>query len=230
VRDEEIDDILKREGATPPDVDATVLDRIRGSIRTSMQPVRRLPPPIALAAGLVAICAAVALGGAARLGLAGVQHLSTLQRALIFPTLATLLWLAAVTYVAERIPGQRRRVAPGPLLAIGSLALIGVFGIMFQNYGADRFLKQGITCLNAGLLHAAPTALAIWFLLRRGFAVNPAASGLAAGTLAGLAGVLMLELHCANFEAPHVMLWHTAVLWVAGAVGAMIPYLLRKGR
>jgi hypothetical protein len=228
VRDEEIDDILKRAGATPHDVDPTVLDRIRGSIRTSMHPVRPLAPPMAFAAGLVAICAVVALAGAARLGLAGVQHLSALQRALVFPALAIFLFLAATSYVAERIPGQPRRVAPGRLLAIGSLALIGVFAIMFRDYGADRFMKLGIACLTAGLLNAAPAAFAIWFLLRRGFAVSPAASGLAAGTLAGLAGILMLELHCPNFEAPHVMLWHTSVLWVAGAAGAVIPYLIRK--
>jgi hypothetical protein len=35
----------------------------------------------------------------------------------------------------------------------------------------------------------------------------------------------MLELHCANFEAPHVMLWHTAVIWVAAAAGALTARL-----
>jgi hypothetical protein len=65
-------------------------------------------------------------------------------------------------------------------------------------------------------------------VLRRGFAVDPRAAGLAAGSLAGLAGVAMLELHCANFEAPHVMLWHTAVIWVAAAAATIGAQLLHR--
>jgi hypothetical protein len=59
-------------------------------------------------------------------------------------------------------------------------------------------------------------------LLRRGFAVNSTAAGLAQGTLAGLAGVTMLELHCPIFEAPHVLVWHIAVLPVCGLVGVLV--------
>jgi hypothetical protein len=110
-------------------------------------------------------------------------------------------------------------------MALGSLALIAVFAILFRDYGTERFLPQGMTCLIAGLAHAIPAALAAWLLLRRGFAVDPVSAGVASGTLAGLAGVLMLELHCANFEAPHVMLWHTAVIWVAAAAGALTARL-----
>jgi len=51
--------------------------------------------------------------------------------------------------------------------------------------------------------------------------INPTAAGLAIGTLAGLAGIVMLELHCANFEVPHVVLWHTAVIWVAAAAAML---------
>src|SRR4051812_22850045 len=43
-----------------------------------------------------------------------------------------------------------------------------------------------------GLLHAIPAALISWLVLRRGFAVNSLAAGLAIGTLAGMAGVSML--------------------------------------
>jgi hypothetical protein len=73
----------------------------------------------------------------------------------------------------------------------------------------------------------AQGALAGWLLLRRGFAVNFVAAELVTGTLAGLAGVTMLELHCANFQAPHVMLWHTAVMPLSGAAGALSAWLLR---
>jgi hypothetical protein len=185
-------------------------------------PVRPLPPVWALAVGLVLICAAVAVAGAARLGLYGIQNLSVLDDALVFPLLGILICLAAAAFVAEMIPGSPRRVAPGVLLGAGSLALLAVFAVLFRDYRTERFVSQGAACLTAGLLHAVPVALASWLLLRRGFAVNSIAAGMVAGTLAGLAGVTMLELHCANFEAPHVMLWHTAVIPLCGGAGVLL--------
>jgi len=136
-----------------------------------------------------------------------------------------LVWLAAAARVAEAIPGSRRRLSPGLVVTVASLGLLAVFAIVFHQYQTHRFLHQGIACLTAGVLHAIPAALASWYLLRRGFAVNPIAAGLVAGTLAGLAGVVMLELHCPNFEAPHVMVWHTAVVPVSAAAGAALGWL-----
>jgi hypothetical protein len=226
VKDREIDEILKQAAQAPHDVDPALLDRVASSIGSSMRPVRPLPPAWVLASGLVLICAAVALAGAARSGFYGFQKLSVLERALIFPTLGILIFLAATTCVSEIIPGSRHRVAPGWLLGAGSLALLAVFAVLFRDYRTDRFVSQGLVCLTAGLLHAIPAALASWLLLRRGFAVNSVAAGLVAGTLAGLAGVTMLELHCANLQAPHVMLWHTAVIPVSAAAGALLAWLL----
>jgi len=45
------------------------------------------------------------------------------------------------------------------------------------------------------------------------------AAGLAAGTVAGLAGLGMLELHCPNLKAVHVLVWHVAVVAVSGGLG-----------
>jgi hypothetical protein len=222
VRDREIDEILKEAAQAPHDVETALLDRIAGSIGSSLRPVRPLPPAWLLVGGLVLICAAVALAGAARLGLYGIQRLSVLERALIFPALEILLWLAATAFVGEMIPGSRRRVAPGFLLVAGSLALLAVFAVLFHDYRTDRFVSQGLACLTAGLLHAIPAAFASWLLLRRGFAVNSVAAAMAAGTLAGLAGLTMLELHCPNFQALHVMLWHTAVMPLSATVGGIL--------
>lgn len=225
MKDREIDEILKQAARVPHDVDPALLDRVATSIGSSLRPVRPLPPIWVLAGGLVLVCAAVALAGAARSGFYGIQKLGVLERGLIFPTLGILIFLAATTCVSEMIPGSRRRVAPGWLLGAGSLALLAVFAVLFRDYRTDRFLSQGLVCLTAGLLHAIPAALASWLLLRRGFAVNAVAAGLVAGTLSGLAGVTMLELHCANFQALHVMLWHTAVMPVSAAAGALLAWL-----
>lgn len=228
MRDWEIDEILKQAAQAPHDVDPAVLDHVARSIGSSLGPVRPLPPAWVLAGVLVLICAAVALAGAARLGLYGIQKLSVLEAALVFPVLAILICLAATAFVGEMIPGSRRRVAPGFLLGAGSLALLAVFAVLFRDYRTERFVSQGVACLTAGLLHAIPAALASWLLLRRGFAVNSIAAAVAAGTLAGLAGATMLELHCANFEAPHVMLWHTAVMPLCAAAGALLARAARR--
>jgi hypothetical protein len=227
VRDREIDELLKQAAQASRGVDPALLDRIARSIGSSLGPVRPLPPAWVLTGGLVLIGAAVAFAGAARAGFYGIQGLSVLERALIFPALGILLWLAAAASVGEMVPGSRRRTAPGFLLGAGSLALLAVFAVLFHNYRTDRFVSQGVVCLIAGLLHTIPAALASWLLLRRGFAVNSVAAGLAAGTVAGLAGVTMLELHCANFQALHVMLWHTAVMPLSGAAGALLAWAAR---
>jgi hypothetical protein len=64
-------------------------------------------------------------------------------------------------------------------------------------------------------------------MLRHGFAVNAASAGLVAGTLGGLAGVGMLELHCPNLQAAHILVWHTAVVPVSAALGALLGWELR---
>ena len=126
------------------------------------------------------------------------------------------------------IPGARRRVRTGVLLSICPLLLMGIFGIVFRNYHTTHFVSAGIVCLVIGLLHAIPVALLSWLLLRRGFAVNPVAAGAVAGTLAGLAGVAMLELHCPNFQTLHILVWHTAVLPVAGSAGGFAAWLYHR--
>jgi hypothetical protein len=227
VKDKEIDEILKQAAQAPHNVDPALLDRVAKSIGSSLRPVRPVPPAWVLAGGLVLICLAVAVAGAARAGFYGIQKLSILERALIFPALGILIWLGATATASEMIPGRRRRAAPGLLLGAGSLGLLVVFAVLFHDHRTNHFVSQGIVCLSAGLLHAIPAALASWFLLRRGFAVNAVAAGLVVGTLAGLAGVTMLELHCANLETLHVMLWHTAVMPVSAAAGALLGWTAR---
>ena len=224
MRDNEIDELLRQAAQARLDVDPALLDRVAKSIGSSLHPVRPLPPAWILTGGLILICLAVALAGAARSGLYGIQKLSVLERVVIFPALGILIWLGASASVSELIPGSRRRTAPASLLGAGSFAMLAVFAVLFRDYRTDHFVSQGVVCLTAGLLHAIPAALVSWLLLRRGFAVNPVAAGLVVGTLAALAGVTMLELHCANFEAPHVMLWHTAVMPVSAAVGALLAW------
>lgn len=226
MKDEAFDDIVKKAAQAPPDLKPEMLQRIADSIKPSLRPVRPLPPTWVMAGGLVLVCVAVSLVGAARAGFFGFEKMDLLERSLVFPALLIFAWAAGAAFVNEMIPGSLRRISPGTLLAVGSVALLGVFASLFRDYRTDHFLSLGIVCLLTGILHAIPAALLAWLLLRRGFALNSVSAGLAAGILGGLAGVGVLELHCPNFQAAHVLLWHTAVVPLSGAAGALVGWAL----
>jgi hypothetical protein len=190
--------------------------------------VRPLAPTWVLALGLVAIGAAIALGGAAIVGLQGFLALAPRARLLIFGTLLLLAGAAATQAVRQWIPGSAARVPPGALLAIVAAALLGVFALLLHDYRTEHFVAAGIACLLTGLAYAIPAGLVGWWLLHRGYAVSGVAAGLVAGVFAGLTGVALLELHCTNFEALHVLVWHTLVVPVSGAAGALAGWAIER--
>jgi hypothetical protein len=148
------------------------------------------------------------------------------ERSAVFSTLAILLLTAAAELVRAMIPGSSRRISSGNLFAVGTLSLLAVLALCFRDYQVTHFMRAGVVCLAIGLLHAIPAGLLIWLVLRRGFAVDAVSAGLAAGTLAGLVGVAMLELHCPNFQAVHVLVWHIGVLLISAVLGALCGRVL----
>ncbi|HTP34096.1 MAG TPA: NrsF family protein [Candidatus Acidoferrales bacterium] len=224
----EPEEILNRAAGAPHEVDPALLARISDSLVSGLRPVRPLPPAWVLASALFAITAAVALAGGTALGLKGIARLNALEITSIFGVLGAFTWISAVHCVAETTPGSRRRLSSGTVLAAGSLVLAGVFALLFHDYRTTRFVHQGLVCLTLGLAHGLAAGLAGWLVLRRGFAVNPMAAGLAVGTLASLAGVGMLELHCPNLETLHVVVWHTAVIPVSAFAGVLLARFIRR--
>jgi hypothetical protein len=229
VKDEEVDKVLQKaaSGVIPP-VEPALLKRITDSISPSVRPVRPLEPTWALTGGLALICAAVAVAAAAGAGFYGIEKLSASARVLIFSTLGILVWVAAKEFVSQLIPGSRRGLSEGAFLTLASVVLLAVFAFVFRDYRTDHFIAAGVACLLTGLLLAVPAAFLSWLLLRRGFAVNYVAAGLVGGALAGLCGVTMLELHCANFQALHVLVWHTGVVPAGAAAGALTGWALQS--
>jgi hypothetical protein len=201
------------------------LQRIAGSIAASLRPVRPLPPQWVLSGGVALGCVSVALGGSTGLGFFGLARMTLLERLFVFPALGLLVLATAREMVSAMVPGSRRRLSSSALLTIASLGLASVLALCFRDYHTTRFIHSGLVCLAIGLLHATVAGLLGWLVLRRGFAVEPRSAGLAAGTLGGLAGVAMLELHCPNFEAPHVLVWHLAVLLLSSGLGALCSWI-----
>jgi hypothetical protein len=228
VNDRDIDEILQKAAEAPEAVEPALLERIAGSMESSLRPVRPLPRTGVLALGVILIGAAVALAGALRAGFNGFEKMDVVERAVIFSALLLVACVAGTEFVSAMIPGSRRRISSTNLLAISVLVLLAVFGLLFRDYHTEHFFSAGIVCLVTGVLHAIPVGLLSWLLLRRGFAVSPVTAGLVGGTLAGLAGVTLLELHCSNFQAFHILAWHTAVVPVSAALGALLARVLRR--
>lgn len=230
--EKDMDGIFERAANAPDVVDPQVLARVTASMASSLQPVRPLPPAGRIATWLFLISVAAAVAGASFIGFAGVRKLSVTAIAAIFPALAMFTWFAALLSVSSMTPGGLRWKNPAliqPLMAkvwrllvVIMVLWIGIDAALFRDYGFNGFVQQGVPCLRAGLAVAAPTGIAGWLVLRHGFAVNSQAAGFSAGMLAGLAGVMMLELHCPNFVAPHIMVWHTAVIPVSALAGSVL--------
>ena len=220
-----LDDMF--EDAGRPEADPRLLERIAAKLAADARPVRPVASGWMRAAGLVAIAAAVAAAGAVLLGLRGLHRLGAGQAALILGLLLVLVALAGSVAAAQMVPGARRPVSAWVLMASSAGVLAVLFGLLLHDYSTVRFIPQGLACLTAGLLNALPAAALAWLVLRRGFVLDTVAAGAAAGLLAGLAGVVMLELHCPILQAPHVMVWHVAVIPAATLLGSVAGRLVR---
>ncbi len=206
---------------TPQPPDRALLERIGVSLLADLRPVRPLPSAGTRIAVLFVLFAGISVAGAAILGFFGFQKLGANAIATIFPQLAALALLSAAASVSAMTPGSRRWLHPVSLAGVSCVLLGTLFVILFQDMRTDSFVHQGAGCLKAGLLWALPAAAAVWLVLRRGYAVDGGAAGVAMGVLAGLAGLTVLELHCPNFRMPHIVVWHLAVVPIAAFAGWM---------
>ena len=208
------------------EVDPSVLERVKQSVLPAVSPVTRLASPALYVAAFLGILTLVAVGAAALLGMNGFRALSAWERALIFAVLAACSAGAAVAITREMRSAAGRRIGGGMLLA-SAAAVTAAFVILFHNYETGAFVREGIPCLRAGVVCAVPAALLVLLVMRRGFVLDAAAAGIAVGTLAGLAGMTMLEIHCPNLKLVHVAFWHTAVILSSGAAGWLMGRIRR---
>jgi hypothetical protein len=225
LNDREIDKLFNS-AKIPQGPKAETLGRIAQSIAESMGPVRVLPPRWMLTGGAVVICAMVALLGAVALGFAGIAKMTALERGAVFSALVILVLAAASELVSTIVPGSRRRFSSGALLMVAFLCLAAVLAACFRDYQTTLFMHAGLVCLAVGFVHAIAAGLLSWLVLRRCVAMDAVSSGLAGGTLAGLAGIGMLELHCPNFQAAHVLVWHLGVLLISAGLGALCGWVV----
>lgn len=217
--DHDVDIAIEEAAEAPYEVDAAIIERISSNVLPSLKAVRPLPPWWAIALCLHLIFMAVAILGATRLGLNGVRVLNLLQSTLIFGLLGSVGLVTASASASGMAPGSKIGFEPIKLLGICSLPFVVVFAVLFQDYRMDRFLSEGFDCLFTGLVHAVPTGLLLWVVIRRGLILDPTVAGLTCGTLAGLAGFGLLELHCPILKSMHLMVWHIAIIPLSAMAG-----------
>jgi hypothetical protein len=61
-----------------------------------------------------------------------------------------------------------------------------------------------------------------WLMLRRGAILSPILTGTVTGLFAGLVGTSVLEIHCPNLDAWHLLVSHLGVAILCALAGLVI--------
>jgi hypothetical protein len=191
------------------------LERIKAETLADLQPVRLLAPAGVLLLSLILIAASVVAVGVFEFGIAGWNALGLLQRIGVFTPLVAGSGLLAFSLVRQVVPGTRVLVST-PLFVIAILGIMAsMFATLFHPHREVTFVATGLVCLRIGLECAIPAAALSWLILRRGEILNPMAMGALTGTLAGLSGLVLLEIFCPNLNKYHILLWHLGAAFVS---------------
>jgi len=216
---DEIDKMLGELADRPlPPESSGAVRKARSAILGDLRPVRPLPGKWMLTLLFAGAFAIFAVASGALLGPHGLHALDELQRAAIYPTVAALALVAAAACSREMRPAGGSRLG-GAALLLALACFPAVAAAIFRGYSTIDFVPEGVPCLRAGLLVALPTAILVAWLLRRGFVLDWSAAGLGGGVLSGLTGLGMLEVHCPNLKAIHILVWHLGVVVVSAALG-----------
>ncbi len=195
----------------------TTLRQIEQAMLAELHAVRPLAPKRYVFVAFAAIFVSIVAVGVYRV-------MSPLQAGAILSALAIGGALLAYSLVLQMVPGSRHRIPP-KLLPFGVIISLTVaMAVLFQFQHERNFWANGWACLRAGIPIGILAAVPFLLLLRRGAVLSPGLTGAATGLLAGLVGTTVLEIHCPNLDASHILVSHLGVsllLAVAGFVAGL---------
>jgi hypothetical protein len=204
-------------GGDPPS--PAILRQIEQRLIFDLNQVRRVPPVphlLALFAGIV-IC--VLAFGVYRMGAFGIAVMSPLQAGAILVTLATGTGLLTYSLIQQMVPGSLYRISPR-LLPIGIILSITIAVAAVFPFQTERnFWPISWLCIRAGTWYGLLAGVPFWLVLRRGAVLSPRTTGPATGVLAGLVGASVLEVHCPNLDAWHILTAHLGVVAICAIAG-----------
>jgi len=115
-------------------------------------------------------------------------------------------------------------------LAAILFVLAAGFAVLFHPIEEATFVATGLVCLRIGLECAIPAALAVWLILRRGAFLTPLVTAATTGALAGLSGLVVLEIFCPNLNVYHVLIWHLGAALASAVGGLAAGFILSRTR
>lgn len=203
------------------------LEEIRGLITSRLNPVRPLPSNPVLIAIALASFALIPLLGTMYGGHRALHVLSPFQMVVYYGSFLLLASLFAMAVLEQIIPGSKRRLKPGVLMAGAALFLVALAPVLFENFVLGGFVKHGVPCLEFGTICAAVGGALGFFLIREGFLTSPLEAGVLMGCFAGLSGVTALGFVCPFLNAPHILVWHFGTMAIGTTAGAMIGVVMQ---
>ena len=216
------------DSASQLDLPQALQDRIEAAILPGLRPVSPLPSALQGTATLL-LCSIIVIAAANwRLGLAGWHARTALQASVDFSLLAISLLALAKTLANQMTPGSRRGPPVWILLAVPLVALLAANVWLFGYHWNPAFVPLALSCWEIGVACAAFSAPLFWFVLRRGFSLNPVAHGATAGLLAGLAGASVLEIYCPYLDRLHTSVSHIGAAVTSLLVGAALGGIRRR--
>ncbi len=224
---------LARVLAEPPDApppSPEQLRRIEGALLADLKPVKPLLPPAVLSLALLGVLLVVAAIGVAILGIDGWRALSLWRRISVFTGLSAAAGLLAFSLARQVVPGSKLLLSPYWLLAGIGASMFAILAALFQPHVEATFIATGLVCLGIGIACAIPTAILSRLALRRGAVLDPLRAGATGGALAGLSGLVVLEIICPNLNRDHILVWHLGAALISAAAGFSIAAFLARRR
>jgi hypothetical protein len=218
-------------GGTPREqpgnrLDEKRIEEIRSLLATRLAPVHPLPRNPVLMALALASFALISLLATLYGGHRALHVLNPFQTLVYFGAFLLLAILFSMAIVEQIIPGARRRIRPGWLMAGAALLLIALAPLLFEQFGFDRFVERGVHCLEFGTACAVVGGALGFLLIRKGFLTSPLEAAVLTGCFAGLSGVTALAFVCPQLNAPHILVWHFGTMAIGTAAGALIGLMI----
>ena len=189
------------------------------SITTGLQRVRPIPKRMYLFAALVALLAGCVALAVKAIGAYGLAVKSPLQVGLILACLTLSTLVLASSLISQIVPGSPHYIRPGLIPFAISILIAVAMASVFQFQEEARFWFKSWVCICVGTSMAVLSVLPVWLIVRRGAVLTPVITTAATGLLAGLAGTTLLELHCPNLNAGHILLSHLGVAGIGMLTG-----------
>jgi hypothetical protein len=222
-RCQELVDALNVPVAVEPPSPA-ILQKITEGIAINLRPVSPVAPAGYFFGGIAGIFVSIVALCVYRMGALAIAVMTPLETVAILTALAVSTGLLAYSLVHQMIPGSPHRISPR-LLPVGIAVLLTiVIGVLFQFQHEQNFWGHAWPCIRAGIPIGVLAAVPFWLILRRGAILFPAMTGATTGLLAGLVGTSVLEIHCPNLDAWHILISHLGVAMLCALAGLIVGF------